>query len=111
YSPKENVVVANWTEVSASVPRTTFRHELTHLLLAQIVNVNPTMPAWFNEGLAVTEELTLPGSKWIGMLQKYRAISMALNNQVIPLNELDSPTTWSNRPSPSSYFQYAEGQQ
>src|SRR6185503_19881201 len=111
YSPKENVVLANWTEVSASLPRTTFRHELTHLLLAQIVNTNPTMPAWFDEGLAVTEELTLPGSKWIGMLMKYRTLSMAMNSQIIPLSELESPTMWSNRPSPASYFQYAEGHQ
>jgi hypothetical protein len=111
YSPAHNLVLANWDGVSDTLPRTAFRHELTHLLLAQIVNTNPTMPAWFNEGLAVSEELTLPGSKWIGMLQKYRTLSMAINNQLIPLSELDSPTQWSLRTSPASSFQYAESQQ
>lgn len=108
YSPLQNVVLANWADVDDVLPRSTFRHELTHLLLAQIANTNPTMPAWFDEGLAVNEELTLSGSKWMGMLTKYRAISMARNDQLIPLQQLNSPTLWSNRPSPASYYQYAE---
>jgi hypothetical protein len=111
YSPAHNLVLANWDEIGDTLPRSAFRHELTHLLLAQIVNTNPTMPAWFNEGLAVSEELTLPGSKWIEMLQKYRTLSMAINNQLIPLSELDSPTQWSLRAWPASSFQYAEAQQ
>jgi hypothetical protein len=111
YSPLQNIVLANWTDIGKTLPRSTFRHELTHLMLAQIINTNPTLPTWLDEGLAVTEELGVPGSKWVSMLMKYRAISMAMGGQLIPLQQLDSSTQWSNRPAPASYYQYAEAQQ
>jgi hypothetical protein len=111
YSPMHNIVLANWDDLSKDVPLSVFRHELTHLMLRQIVGANPTVPAWLDEGLAVNEELTLSGTKWIAMLTKYRTAAMAASKKLIPLQELDSPIAWGNRPSPSSYYQYAEAQQ
>ena len=111
FQPKAQLVVANWSEIGRYFPRSALRHELTHLMNSQMVGTNPTMPGWFDEGLAVSEELTLPGSKYMGMLVRYRTASMAQNGKLPSLTELDSPLQWSLRPSPWSYYQYAEGEQ
>ena len=45
-------------------PINTPRHELTHYLFQQVAGPRSLIPAWFNEGNAVLEELTAPGSAW-----------------------------------------------
>ena len=111
FQPKTQLVLADWSLIGPRFPRSSLRHELTHLMNSQIVGTNPTMPAWFDEGLAMNEELTVAGSKYVGMLERYRTASMAASGTLIPLADLDSPLQWSRRPSPWSYYQYAEAQQ
>jgi len=111
FQPRAQLVLANWSEIGPHFPHSALRHELTHVMNSQIIGANPTMPAWFDEGLAVNEELTVAGSKFVGMLERYRTASMAANGTLIPLGDLDSPLQWSLRPSPWSHYQYAEAQQ
>ncbi len=111
FQPRTQLVLANWSAISKFQPMSAIRHELTHLMNSQIIGTNPTMPAWFDEGLAVSEELTLPASKWQTMIERYRTASMAATGTLIPLADLSSPLLWATRPSPSGSYQYAEGQQ
>lgn len=111
FSPGAQLVLANWSEIGPNFPRSVLRHELTHAMQSQIIGPNPTLPAWFNEGLAVREELTASGSKWVAMLARYRTASMAATGTLIPLSDLDSPILWSARLGPAASYQYSEAEQ
>lgn len=111
FSPATQLMLANWSEIGPIFPKSALRHELTHRMNSQLVGTNPTMPAWLDEGLAVNEELTVAGSKYVAMVQRYRTASMAVTNTLMPLADLDSPITWSTRPRPWANYQYAEAQQ
>jgi hypothetical protein len=108
FQPLTQLVFANWSEMTKYQPASVLRHELTHYMDSQIIGTNPTMPAWLDEGLAVNEELTMVGSKWIAMTSRYTTASAAATGTLMPLGTLASPTLWSTRTSPASYFQYYE---
>jgi len=63
YDPSTRAIFLNWFQFT-TVPLNTPRHELTHALIAQLAGPLTFVPAWFNEGNARLEELTVPGSAW-----------------------------------------------
>lgn len=101
---------ANWEKLAPQKPLSTIRHELTHLMEFQISR-GADIPAWFNEGNARLEDLTVPGSQYKVILNKYGAASMASLGALIPLTELVSQATWNARPSPIGSYQYYEASQ
>lgn len=111
FSPAAQLTLANWEELKEYQPQSAIRHELTHSMHSQIIRTNPTMPAWLDEGLAVREELTMPGSKYVAMQVRYGTASMAATNTLMPLSSLDSPTLWSARRGTAGFYQYLEATQ
>ena len=91
-------------------PINTTRHELTHMLFHQISGGRTPLPAWFNEGSAVLEELTTPGSSWQASVYHHTAASAASlsPSALIPLTDLVSQGRWNARVRPLSLFQYYE---
>jgi len=91
-------------------PINTTRHELTHLLFHQIAGARTPLPAWFNEGNAVLEELTTPGSSWEASVFHHTAASAASlsPSALVPLAGLVSQGSWNVRVRPLSLFQYYE---
>ena len=111
FQAKTQLVLANWSYISPYQPQSAIRHELTHAMNSQIIGTNPTMPAWLDEGLAVSEELTLPGSDWLNMLSRYGTASMASTGTLFPIRDLTSPQLWSMRTGNAARYQYYESAQ
>ena len=106
YSPIADAILVDWSEFASDPAVTVLRHELTHRMTHQIVKDNPTLPAWLDEGLAVNEELTVPGTDWLGMVTRYTAASMASTNTLFSLEDMRSPIVWQNRPGLAGEVQY-----
>ncbi len=96
---------ANWQLISSPKPISTIRHELTHMMEHQIVTTG-AMPAWFDEGSARLEDLTVSGSQHRVLDNVYGAASMAATNTLLTLDDLTSVTTWNARTPPLSTYQY-----
>jgi hypothetical protein len=109
YDPPSANIFLIWSNMNR-VPINTTRHELTHHLFQQVAGPRSFIPAWFNEGNAVLEQLTTPGSAWQATLYRYTAVSAASRSfgPLIPLNDLVSQRTWNARTGPLSQFQYYE---
>ena len=109
YDPPSGNIFLIWSNM-ASVPINTPRHELTHHLFQQVAGPRSFIPAWFNEGNAVLEELTTPGSAWEANLYRYTAASAASrpSGPLIPLNDLISQETWNTRAGILARFEYYE---
>jgi hypothetical protein len=54
--PRQGAIVINLQNVPSDKDFAIVRHELTHALVHQIVGVNASLPAWFDEGLATQIE-------------------------------------------------------
>ena len=106
YSPAAEAILVDWSELAQDPAVTAMRHELSHRMTHQITRDNPTLPAWLNEGLAVNEELTVPGTEWYATVNRYSAASMAVTNTLFSLEEMRSPITWGNRPGLAGSYQY-----
>jgi hypothetical protein len=109
YDPPSGNIFLIWSNMNR-VPINTTRHELTHHLFQQIAGPRAFIPAWFNEGNAVLEQLTAPGAAWEASVYRHTAASGASRTfgPLIPLNDLISQATWNARVGPLSRFQYYE---
>lgn len=103
-------IMLNWYTSGASGPLQTPRHELTHMLIQQITGLRADrdVPAWFHEGSAVLEQITVPGAGFDTNANRYRPASAASLNVLIPISTLVSQSVWNGRPAPGSWFQYQE---
>jgi hypothetical protein len=103
-------VAIDWARSNDSKPLTVARHELTHMIIDEIVG-DYAVPAWLNEGSARLEEFTIAQAEWWRVVNRYRALSMAVNTRLFTLDELTSQLVWNSRKSPAVEYQYAEAQQ
>ena len=110
YDPSTASVFLNWFDFMNSVPIVATRHELTHVLVAQIAGPSAFVPAWFNEGNARLEEFTVPGSTWWATVNRFTATSAAAQSPsaLIPLTDLVSQATWNGRMTPLAWLEYDE---
>jgi len=92
------------------VPFTIARHELTHMMIDEMT-ADAVVPAWLNEGSARLAEFTIPGSQWWQMVERHRAVSMAVNGLQLSVDELTSQHSWNTREGPLGSYQYAEASQ
>jgi hypothetical protein len=69
------------------------------------------LPAWFNEGNARFEDLTVPGTEWVANMHHYSAASAAalLPSPLIPLGDLRSQLDWNARTGTKVDLEYFEG--
>ncbi|HEY6203125.1 MAG TPA: hypothetical protein VI056_08775 [Candidatus Limnocylindria bacterium] len=93
-----------------SLPFTTARHELTHMMIDEITG-DASVPAWLNEGSARLEEFTVTGAEWLRALNRHRAVSMTVNGRQLSTAELTSQGSWNSREGALSTYQYAEASQ
>src|SRR5207249_3706884 len=105
YLPSPNAVLIDWSKVRGSVPLSAPRHELTHMMESQIAG-GAFIPAWFNEGGARLEELTLPETRYLAMVSAYGAASMAASGTLFSLADLRSQAAWNARDGLAGQFQY-----
>jgi hypothetical protein len=110
YDSETGNVYLNWSNASRWRPIRATRHELTHMLIQQIAGMRTAMPAWFNEGNAVLEELTTSGSAWEASIYHHSAASAASisPSALVPLTDLVSQATWNARTGPPAQLEYYE---
>ncbi len=103
----------NWQRVQTEKPMTTARHELTHMMIDQIVKPTSSsaIPAWINEGSARLEEFTIAGTGHWKNQNRYGAASMVAVRSYFTLADLTSQTTWNARTGDQGIYQYYEASQ
>lgn len=99
-------IFVDWQDEAASAQLRDMRHELTHAIERDLAP-SAFYPAWFDEGNARVEELTVPGTDWFANEQRYRAASMAAKGALFTLADLTSPYTWSARSETDATYAYA----
>jgi hypothetical protein len=109
YDPRTGNIFLIWSNVGRA-PINATRHELTHMLFQEIAGPDASLPAWFNEGNAVLEQLTTKGSAWQRSVDHYTAASAAAQSPsaLFPLNDLVSQQAWNARVGPLARFEYYE---
>ncbi|HEY8808145.1 MAG TPA: hypothetical protein VIN70_11245, partial [Candidatus Limnocylindria bacterium] len=109
FDPTVGSIFLNWFAFGTTTPLTTSRHELAHMLIAQLAGA-AAVPAWFNEGNARLEEFGVTGSAWSATLDHYTAASAAAASPsgLLPLGDLVSQAIWNKRLEPLSWFEYYE---
>lgn len=103
-------VAIDWARSNDTKPITVARHELTHMIIDEIVG-DLTVPAWLNEGSARLEEFTVADAEWSRVVNRAQALSMAVNSRLFTVAELTSQGVWNSRQIPAATYQYAEAQQ
>lgn len=109
---RRGLIAVDWAELARESPVTSFRHELTHVMIAQIARPsaeNP-VPRWLNEGSARLEEFTLAGTEWQRIQHRAAAASFIANGHYFPLQSLRSDEDWGNRtglPATRAYYESA----
>jgi hypothetical protein len=106
FGPNRSWVFIDWPVVSVDAQLTAIRHELTHMMERQLAP-QASLPAWFNEGNARLEELTINGTLWYAMFERYMAASMTAQGSLFSLADLTSQATWNARAEPQATYQYA----
>ncbi len=107
FLPDPEVVAVNWAEASKQVPLTTLRHELTHMMIGEIVGTHDAaVPAWLNEGSARLEELTIANTAWLAARERYYAASMAATGTLFAIDDLSDLATWDRRTGLAADYQY-----
>lgn len=104
-------VALDWQKVRAERPFTTLRHELTHLMIAQIAKPGAEIPAWINEGSARLEEFTITGTQELSTSSRYEAASMVAVGNYFSVPDLASQETWRSRQGFSALYEYSEAAQ
>jgi hypothetical protein len=101
-------IVINWERVRAYSPMTALRHELTHMMIQEIVGpATPSLvPTWLNEGLATLQEFTIPGSRWDATTHRYAAASMTSHNALFSLDDLTALERWRESNEDEAPYQY-----
>jgi hypothetical protein len=109
YDPRTGNIFLIWSNVGRA-PINATRHELTHMLFQQIAGPDASLPAWFNEGNAVLEQLTTKGSAWQTSVDHYTAVSATSlsPSRLVPLSDLVSQRAWNARVGPLARFEYYE---
>jgi hypothetical protein len=88
FVPPSSVVI-NWERSRRTRPLTTMRHELTHLMISNVVGGHDSaVPAWLHEGWARLEEQTVPGSSWMADEATYCAASLGASGALPRLTDL-----------------------
>lgn len=97
YVSDPSVIFVNWSH-SGSGPLLVIRHELTHVMLREVVGREATMPAWIDEGLAThVQDTARPAT---GAPDAGPAIALALlAHGRVTLDDLDSLAQWPARNS------------
>jgi hypothetical protein len=107
----QSKVAIDWARSNDAKPFTVARHELTHMIIDQTVGGDSLVPAWLNEGSARLEEFTIAGAEWWQVVNRSRAMSMAVNSRLFTTQELTSQRAWNAREGLAATYQYAEAQQ
>jgi hypothetical protein len=103
-------VAMDLARIGNSIPFTTARHELAHMMIDEITG-DERVPAWLNEGSARLQEFTIPGALWWRTVEEHRAVSMAVNGRQLSTAELTSQGAWNSREGLLGRYQYAEASQ
>jgi hypothetical protein len=92
--PRQGAIVINLQNVPSDKDLAIVRHELTHALVHQILGVNASLPAWFDEGLAT--QLERDGGATVGARGSAVALGI-LTAGTTTLADLDQQTEWAQR--------------
>ena len=104
YVSDPSVIFVNWS-FRGSGPLLVMRHELTHVMLREVVGRDATMPAWIDEGLATLVQNTARHAS--GAPDAGAAIALSLLAQRrIALDDLDSLPQWPARNSAIGGYAY-----
>lgn len=86
-------IVINWQRVSSDRPITIVRHELSHVMVRQIVGVDSSVPAWFDEGLATLSQYAL-GTRVNAAVDADYVANALLSTQRLSLAQLVTAESW-----------------
>jgi EAL domain-containing protein (putative c-di-GMP-specific phosphodiesterase class I) len=92
--PRQGAIVINLQNVPNDKDFTIVRHELTHALVHEIVGVNASLPAWFDEGLATLAERD--GGATVGARGTAVALGILTAGKTT-LDDLDQQAQWAQR--------------
>jgi len=92
--PRQGAIVINLQNVPNDKDYGIVRHELTHALVHEIVGVNSSLPAWFDEGLATLTERD--GGAAIDARSTAVALGILTAGKTT-LGDLDQQTQWAQR--------------
>ena len=92
--PRQGAIVINLQNVPNDKDYAIVRHELTHALVHEIVGVNASLPAWFDEGLATLMERD--GGATAGARSGAVALGVLTAGKTT-LGDLDQQTQWAQR--------------
>jgi hypothetical protein len=92
--PRQGAIVINLQNVPNDKDYAIVRHELTHALVHEIVGVNASLPAWFDEGLATLVERD--GGATTGARGTAVALGLLTAGKTT-LGDLDQQTQWAQR--------------
>jgi EAL domain-containing protein (putative c-di-GMP-specific phosphodiesterase class I) len=93
--PRQNAVVINLENVPNDRDLAILHHELTHALVHQMIGTG-SLPAWFDEGLAMLEERRPSADEAAGVRNAAIALT-AVSLGRATLADLDSPAQWVQR--------------
>jgi hypothetical protein len=90
--PRQGAIVINLQNVPNDKDYAIVRHELAHALVHEIVGLDASLPAWFDEGFATLEERDGAATT------RSAAIALAvLTDGATTLEDLDQQTEWAQR--------------
>jgi EAL domain-containing protein (putative c-di-GMP-specific phosphodiesterase class I) len=93
--PRQGAIVINLQNVPSDKDFAIVRHELTHALVHQIVGLNASLPAWFDEGLATQIER---GGGGATVAARGSAVALGiLTAGKATLADLDQQTEWAQQ--------------
>jgi EAL domain-containing protein (putative c-di-GMP-specific phosphodiesterase class I) len=92
--PRQGAIAINLQNVPNDKDYAIVRHELTHALVHEIVGLNASLPAWFDEGLATVMERD--GGATAGARSTAVALGI-LSEGKTTLGDLDQQTQWAQR--------------
>jgi EAL domain-containing protein (putative c-di-GMP-specific phosphodiesterase class I) len=92
--PRQGAIVINLQNVPNDKDYAIVRHELTHALVHEIVGLNASLPAWFDEGLATVIERD--GGATTGARGTAVALGILTAGKTT-LGDLDQQTDWAQR--------------
>lgn len=106
-------VALNWESVQEEAPITVPRHELAHMMIQQISQgtSDRSLPAWFNEGSARLEELTIAGTEHRRLQNRYTAASMVATRTQFAVEDLIDQDAWNERSGERGAHQYYQASQ
>ncbi len=92
--PRQGAIAINLQNVPNDKDFAIVRHELTHALVHEIVGVNASLPAWFDEGLATLMERDVDATT---AARRAAVVLGILSAGKTTLGDLDQQTQWAQR--------------